>query len=339
MSEASHPATDSAAAVTPTTEASEFFRSLQLEICEAIEQLDGHARFNEDAWNRADGGGGRSRVLTDGRVFEKAGVNWSEVHGTLDPAFATHLPGDGLEFHACGVSLVIHPKTPMIPTVHANFRSLRKGSAEWFGGGADLTPYYPYLDDVVHFHRTLKAACDGHDPQFYEHFKAWCDGYFYLPHRQETRGVGGLFFDYLGLSESAARTAARGEAKHVWPGELSREAAFAFVQDAGRAFVPAYLPIAARRQSEAYGEAERDFQLVRRGRYAEFNLLYDRGTVFGLRTGGRVESILMSMPPHARWVYGHTPEPGSREAALWDYLVPRDWLGDPTAAADTLWGG
>jgi coproporphyrinogen III oxidase len=233
-------------------------------------------------------------------------VNFSDVAGELPEEIAAHTPGEGRAFRASGISLVIHPRSPMVPTVHANFRCLTKGAAVWFGGGADLTPYYPYREDAVHFHATLRAACDRHDPGYYPKFKKWCDEYFFLPHRGETRGVGGLFFDYLG-------------------GDL--EGTFAFVRDVGDSFLPAYLPIAERRREEHWGEREREFQLWRRGRYVEFNLLYDRGTIFGLRTGGRIESILMSLPPLVRWKYGHEPEPGSREAALSDFLRPTDWLG------------
>jgi coproporphyrinogen III oxidase len=226
------------------------------------------------------------------------------VHGELKPDFAATLPGDGLAFFATGVSLVLHPKSPRVPTVHANFRCLQRGSALWFGGGADLTPYYPEREDVEHFHRTWKAACDRHDPAHYPRFKKWCDEYFYLPHRGETRGVGGIFFDQL---QGGARD-------------------FAFVRDAGDAFLEAYLPIARRRKHDAWSERERQFQLLRRGRYVEFNLLFDRGTVFGLKTDGRVESILMSLPPLVRWEYDAQFESGSREADLPNWLKPRDWL-------------
>jgi coproporphyrinogen III oxidase len=281
------------------------FRDLQDRICSALDAEDGAARFREDAWQRPGGGGGRSRVLAGGALFEKAGVNFSEVHGELKPDFARSLPGDGLAFYATGVSLVLHPQSPMVPTVHANFRHLRRGSASWFGGGADLTPYYPEREDVVHFHRTLKGACDRHDPSFYPRFKAEADAYFYLPHRGETRGVGGIFFDYL---------------------QRHPERDLAFVADAGAAFLEAYLPIARRRREAPWGERERQFQLLRRGRYVEFNLLYDRGTVFGLKTDGRTESILMSLPPLVRWEYDAQPEPGSREADLANWLKPQDWL-------------
>jgi coproporphyrinogen III oxidase len=298
-----------------TERAASFFRELQLRICARLEQLDGRARFVEDAWQREGGGGGRSRVMTGGAIFEKAGVNWSDVQGELPEDFARSMPGSGRKFRATGVSLVLHPENPMIPTTHANFRFLHKGDAAWFGGGADLTPYYPFREDVVHFHRTLAAACDAHDPTYYPRFKAWCDEYFFLPHRGETRGVGGIFYDWLG---------AGGERDHS--GGKDREAIFAFARDAGQAFIDAYAPIVERRRSEPYGETERHFQLYRRGRYVEFNLLYDRGTVFGLKTNGRVESILMSLPPLVRWEYDYKPPAGSREAKLYDYLRPTDWL-------------
>jgi coproporphyrinogen III oxidase len=283
------------------------FRGLQTDICTALEALDGRATFTTDAWQREGGGGGVSRVLTDGGVFEKAGVNWSSVAGELPEDFAGQVPGEGRGFRATGVSLVLHPRSPMVPTTHANFRFLEKGERWWFGGGADLTPYYFEREDAVHFHRTLAAACDRHPAvASYDRFKAWCDEYFLLPHRGETRGVGGVFFDYLA-----------GDA----------EATFAFVRDIGAAFVPAYRPIVERRRDAPHGEAERDWQLYRRGRYVEFNLLFDRGTTFGLKTGGRVESILMSLPPLVRWDYARSAAPGSREAELVAHLKPIDWLG------------
>ena len=289
----------------PAVEAQAFFEGLQTRICEGLEAEDGGGKFRSDRWERAGGGGGLTRVLVDGGLFEKAGVNTSAVHGELKPDFAATLPGDGLAFFATGISLVLHPKNPRVPTVHANFRCLRRGSALWFGGGADLTPYYPEREDVEHFHRTWKAVCDRHDATFYPRFKKWCDYYFFLPHRGETRGVGGIFFDQL-------------------RSELGSD--FAFVRDAGETFLEAYLPIVRRRKLDGWGERERQFQLLRRGRYVEFNLLYDRGTVFGLKTDGRVESILMSLPPLARWEYDPTFEAGSREAELPGWLKPRDWL-------------
>jgi len=285
--------------------AASFFRALQDRICTALEQLDGPGRFQQDSWERVGGGGGRTRVLQGGDVFEKAGVNFSEVFGQMSEEFAAQLPGAGRDFTATGISVVLHPRSPMVPTVHANFRYLTKGDKQWFGGGADLTPYYPVLEDIMHFHRTWKTVCTRHGPPVdYARFKKWCDDYFFLPHRGEARGVGGIFFDYL---------------------EGDREKLLAFVQDCGQALLDAYLPIGRRRKDEPYGDSERRFQEFRRGRYVEFNLLYDRGTLFGLKTGGRTESILMSLPPVVRWVYDYQPEPGSREAGLSEYLKPRDW--------------
>jgi coproporphyrinogen III oxidase len=286
--------------------AAAYFRDLQDHIVAALEELDGQGRFREDSWQREGGGGGRSRVLAEGAVFEKAGVNFSDVHGAMSEEFAKQVTGEGRDFTACGISLVLHPRSPMVPTVHANFRFLTKGERQWFGGGADLTPYYPYREDVVLFHQVWKRVCTRHAPHIdYAHMKKWCDEYFFLPHRGEARGVGGIFFDYL---------------------EGVLEALFAFVRDCGDNFLEAYLPIARRRKDEPYTERERAFQELRRGRYVEFNLLYDRGTIFGLKTGGRTESILMSLPPRVRWEYDWRPEPGSREAELLDvYLKPRDW--------------
>jgi coproporphyrinogen III oxidase len=288
--------------------AAAYFRDLQDRIVAALEAIDG-TRFREDSWLREGGGGGRSRVLADGGVFEKAGVNFSDVHGEMSEEFAKQVPGEGRDFTACGVSLVLHPRSPMIPTVHANFRFLTKGERQWFGGGVDLTPYYPYREDVIHFHRVLRGACVRHAPLIeYDRLKKWCDDYFYLPHRNELRGVGGLFFDHL---------------------EGDHERLFAFVRDCGDSFLDAYLPIVERRKNESYTERERLFQEYRRGRYVEFNLIYDRGTLFGLKTGGRIESILMSLPPVVRWRYDYRPEPGTREAELYEvYLKPRDWAAE-----------
>jgi coproporphyrinogen III oxidase len=306
--------------------ASEFFAALQDEICSALEHLDGVGVFREDSWVRDGGGGGRTRVMEDGALFEKAGVNFSEVHGELSAEFAARMPaGDGSRFFATGVSLVLHPRTPMVPTVHANFRYLERGSGGWFGGGTDLTPYYPYLDDVVHFHRALKNTCDGFDESFYPRFKRWCDEYFFIKHREEARGVGGVFFDYL--SGRPARDVAGSGGAGSDPVENDDlEFIFGFVRALGQAFLPAYVPVAERRRGESYTDREREFQLIRRGRYVEFNLIYDRGTHFGLETGGRAESILMSLPPRVRWVYDYRPEPGSPEAAAYEFFRPRDWL-------------
>jgi coproporphyrinogen III oxidase len=291
-----------------STRAADYFRNLQDRICSALEALDGSGRFLEDAWQREGGGGGRTRVLVDGGVFEKGGVNFSEVFGQMSPEFAAQVPGEGRDFAATGISLVLHPRNPLVPTVHANFRFLTKGERQWFGGGADLTPYYAFREDVIHFHRIWRDVCARHPVADYARFKKWCDDYFFLPHRGEARGVGGIFFDYL-------------------EGDLER--LFNFVRDAGDAFLDAYLPIARHRKDLPYGNRERAFQEFRRGRYVEFNLLYDRGTLFGLKTGGRPESILMSLPPVVRWHYDYRPEPGSREAELYDvYLKVRDWAGE-----------
>jgi coproporphyrinogen III oxidase len=304
--------------------AADFFAELQDEICAALERVDGASRFREDLWQREGGGGGRTRVIEGGAVFEKAGVNFSEVHGKLDETVAQRLPaGEGLEFFATGISLVLHPANPMAPTTHANLRYLERGSGGWFGGGADLTPYYPYVEDAVHFHQTLKQACDLSDPSYYPKFKKWCDEYFFIKHREESRGVGGIFFDYL---------TGRGEGPLLEPEDRrvdkdrGIEFIFDFVKDVGRAVLPAYLPIIERRSAEPYSEREREYQLIRRGRYVEFNLVYDRGTHFGLETQGRIESILMSLPPLVRWAYDYSVEPGSREAEALDFFRPRDWL-------------
>jgi len=290
--------------------AAKFFSELQTDICRALAEADGAADFTADAWQRPGGGGGVARVLEGGALFEKAGVNWSSVDGELPAALADEMPGDGRTFRACGVSLVLHPRSPMVPTTHANFRCLTRGRALWFGGGADLTPCYLFADDAVHFHGKLAEVCDRHRPVGdYDRFKAWCDEYFFLPHRGETRGVGGLFFDCLGAE-----------------GEHGPEQVFDFVQELGRSFTGAYLPIAQRRQTEPYGELERAWQLRRRGRYVEFNLIYDRGTLFGLKTNGRSESILMSLPPLVRWDYDVMATAGSPEAELLAHLRPIDWL-------------
>jgi coproporphyrinogen III oxidase len=290
--------------------AAKFFADLQTELCRALADADGGSEFSSDAWQRPGGGGGVARVLEGGALFEKAGVNWSSVDGELPAEVADHMPGDGRAFRAAGVSLVLHPRSPMVPTCHANFRCLTKGNALWFGGGADLTPYYFFQEDAVHFHQVLAGACDRNRPVGdYDRFKAWCDEYFFLPHRNETRGVGGVFFDHLGAK-----------------GEHPAEQVFDFVRDIGRSFASAYLPIVQRRQPTPYGETERTWQLRRRGRYVEFNLIYDRGTLFGLKTNGRIESILMSLPPLVRWDYDVMAQPGSPEAELLTHLRPTDWL-------------
>jgi coproporphyrinogen III oxidase len=278
---------------------------LQATIVAALEAADGTARFARDAWTRPGGGGGVTRVLAEGALLEKAGVNVSRVQGPVPPRMAARLAGDGDTFAAVGLSLVLHPRNPFVPTPHANVRLLARGSKAWFGGGADLTPYYLFEEDASHFHRELRGACERYRPGSYAGFKRTCDAYFHLPHRGEHRGVGGIFFEDLG-------------------GEPWKE--LAFVEDVGRSFLPAWLPIAARRRSLSYGDREREWQEIRRGRYVEFNLLHDRGTVFGLETGGRTESILMSLPPRVQWRYDHHPDPGSAEARLLEVIrTPRDW--------------
>ncbi|HGY1052123.1 oxygen-dependent coproporphyrinogen oxidase [Aeromonas salmonicida] len=291
-----------------------FLLQLQDEICRSLEQADGVGRFVEDAWAREGGGGGRTRVMRHGDMIEQGGVNFSHVYGDAMPASATaHRPElAGRKFEAMGVSLVIHPHNPYVPTSHANVRFFiaeKEGEEPiwWFGGGFDLTPFYPFAEDVQHWHRVSCDLCQPFGEDIYPEFKSWCDRYFFLKHRNETRGVGGLFFDDL----------------NRWP----FADCFAFMQAVGRGYLDAYLPIIERRKAQPYGERERDFQLYRRGRYVEFNLVYDRGTLFGLQTGGRTESILMSMPPLARWEYDWQPEAGSPEALLYtDYLTPREWL-------------
>lgn len=292
----------------------QYLLALQDDICAQLSAEDGKSQFQEDVWERPAGGGGRSRVLTNGAVIEQGGVNFSHVFGTQLPASATaHRPElAGRSFQAMGVSLVIHPNNPFVPTSHANVRFFmaEKEGADpvwWFGGGFDLTPYYGNEDDCREWHKTAKAACDPFGADVYPRFKKWCDEYFYLKHRQEARGVGGLFFDDL----------------NEWDFETS----FAFMCSVGDHYIKAYRPIVNRRKDTPYTEEQRDFQLYRRGRYVEFNLVYDRGTIFGLQTGGRTESILMSLPPLVKWRYNWQPEPNSLEAKLYtDFLPHRDWL-------------
>ena len=303
--------------------AADYFRDLQDRIVAGLERLDGGS-FQADTWERPGGGGGRSRVRTDGALFEKAGVNFSDVSGSFGADLARSLPGQGNTFRATGVSLVLHPRNPHVPTVHANVRFIGRDGGAWFGGGTDLTPYYVVPADATAFHRGLKSICDRHDPSLYPRFKGWCDRYFYLPHRKEPRGVGGIFFDYLGAgAESAA-----GEPPPAASSALEEdpERVFAFVRDLGDHMLDAYHDIVARRRDERWTDAERDWQLLRRGRYVEFNLIYDRGTLFGLKTDGRIESILMSLPPEVRWRYAVTPAPDSPEAAtLAAICAQRDW--------------
>ncbi|MGA1461730.1 MAG: oxygen-dependent coproporphyrinogen oxidase [Steroidobacteraceae bacterium] len=291
---------------------------LQERICSGLERVDGRGRFQQDRWQRPEGGGGESRVLRDGALLEQGGVNFSHVMGARMPASATqHRPElAGASFEAMGVSLVLHPHNPYLPTTHMNVRFFIADPPDaepiwWFGGGFDLTPYYPFHDDVLHWHRVARAACP--DQATYAAHKRWCDEYFFLRHRGETRGVGGLFFDDL----------------NAW----GFDACFAYQRSVGNAFLDAYLPIVERRRDQPWGERERRFQLYRRGRYVEFNLVYDRGTLFGLQSGGRTESILMSLPPLVRWEYDWHPEAGSEEARLYEgYLHPRDWLGEDAEA-------
>ena len=290
-----------------------YLHNLQDSICDALAAEDGGQGFLEDTWDRPGGGGGRSRVLEDGTVFEKAGVNFSHVHGDRMPPSATAQRPElaGRSFQALGVSLVVHPRNPYVPTSHANLRFFvadKTGEAPvwWFGGGFDLTPYYGFDEDVIHWHRTARDACGPFGETLYPRLKRWCDEYFFLPHRAEPRGVGGLFFDDFN--------------------EWAFERSFAFLRSVGDHYLPGYLPIVQRRNGTAYGERERDFQLYRRGRYVEFNLLYDRGTIFGLQTGGRSESILMSLPPLVKWRYDWQLSPGTPESVLYErYLAPRDW--------------
>lgn len=291
-----------------------YLLSLQENICRDLAEADGEQAFVEDSWVREEGGGGRSRVMTEGAVIEKGGVNFSHVTGAAMPASATaHRPElAGRSFEAMGVSLVIHPHNPYVPTSHANVRFFiaeKEGEPPvwWFGGGYDLTPYYGNKEDCRSWHETAKGACDPFGEDMYPKYKKWCDEYFHLKHRNEPRGIGGLFFDDLN--------------------ELGFEQSFAFMRSVADSYTRAYVPIVERRKAIAYGERERQFQLYRRGRYVEFNLVFDRGTLFGLQTGGRTESILMSLPPLVRWEYNWTPEVGSPEAELYDtYLQPTDWI-------------
>ncbi len=291
----------------------DYLSSLQNRICSALESADGEQRFHEDRWQRAEGGGGRTRVMRNGQVFEQAGVGFSKVHGTqLPPSASLHRPEiAGRAWTATGVSLVIHPLNPYVPTTHMNVRFFEAHTEQgdpvwWFGGGFDLTPFYPFDEDVRHWHQVAKDLSGPFGDDVYPRYKQWCDDYFYLKHRDETRGVGGLFFDDLN------------------EGGFAR--CFDYLRAVGDGFLDAYLPIVERRKAMPYGEREREFQLYRRGRYVEFNLVYDRGTLFGLQSGGRTESILMSLPPRVRYEYGYTPALDSAEAALADYLRPRDWL-------------
>lgn len=293
----------------------DFIHSLQDRICAAFEEIDGQAAFREDAWQRPGGGGGKTRVIADGAVFEKGGVNTSVVHGALPEAMAQQFGVTDSNFLAAGISLVMHPVNPFVPTVHANFRYFELYDANgglkdsWFGGGADLTPYYLEESDGIHFHQAYKNACDPFGKDLYPKYKQVCDEYFINKHRgNEARGIGGIFFDYLRPNA-----------------EVDAPTRLAFSKANGEAFLESYLPIVRRHKDKAYTEAHRNWQAYRRGRYVEFNLIHDRGTLFGLKTNGRIESILMSLPPVARWEYDYHPEPDSPEAQLLEYLKPRDW--------------
>ena len=293
-----------------------YLLELQDRIGTVLEQADGQARFREDAWNRPGGGGGRTRVMADGAVFEQGGINFSQVFGDRLPPAATANRPDlaGRGFQAMGVSLVVHPRNPYVPTSHLNVRFFiaeQPGTPPvwWFGGGFDLTPYYGFEDDAIHWHRNAQSVCRPFGESVYPRYKQWCDDYFYLKHRAEPRGIGGIFFDDL----------------NAW----GFDRCFAFMRAVGDQYLAGYLPILERRRDCAYGERERAFQKYRRGRYVEFNLVYDRGTLFGLQSGGRTESILMSLPPEVSWRYDWRPEPGSPEAALYErFLVPRDWVAE-----------
>lgn len=294
----------------------DYIQKLQDQICSALETADGQAQFQEDHWNRKGGGGGRTRVIENGAVFEKGGVNISAVHGELPDSMKAYFKVEEGSFFACGLSLVIHPKNPMVPTVHANWRyfELYKDDGSladaWFGGGQDLTPYYLFEEDATHFHRTCKMACDQHNASFYSKYKEACDRYFWNAHRDEARGVGGLFFDYLKQTD-----------------EQSLEQWYDFVTEVGNSFITAYVPIVEKRKNLSYTDEQREWQEIRRGRYVEFNLVHDKGTLFGLRTNGRIESILMSLPPHVQWQYNHSPEAGSEEDNLLQILKePREWV-------------
>lgn len=293
-----------------------YIQNLQDSITAKLEEVDGLATFKEDLWERAEGGGGRTRVIENGAVFEKGGVNISAVHGALPEAMQKAFNVGDVDFFACGLSLVIHPKNPMVPTVHANWRYFEmydkqgKKVGSWFGGGQDLTPYYLFEEDAIHFHTVCKTACDKHDATFYSKYKKVCDEYFWNTHREEARGVGGLFFDHLQETP-----------------EMSMDNWCDFVTEVGNSFLESYVPIVNRRKGLSYTEANRAWQEIRRGRYVEFNLVHDRGTLFGLKTNGRIESILMSLPPHVQWVYDHHPEVDSEEEKLIKVLKkPVTWV-------------
>lgn len=293
-----------------------YIQNLQDTITSGLEAIDGKATFQEDIWKRPEGGGGRTRVIENGNVFEKGGVNISGVHGKLPKSMQAYFKVGDVDFFACGLSLVLHPKNPMVPTVHANWRYFEMYDKtghiidSWFGGGQDLTPYYLFEEDAIHFHQTCKTACDNHNTEFYSTYKKRCDEYFYNSHRNEGRGIGGLFFDYCKASN-----------------EMTMQNWYDFVTEVGDSFLNAYVPIVEKRKDLEYTKSQRDWQEIRRGRYVEFNLVHDKGTLFGLKTNGRIESILMSLPPHVQWVYDHHPEKGSEEEKLLEVLQePKNWI-------------
>ncbi|ADV48945.1 Coproporphyrinogen oxidase [Cellulophaga algicola DSM 14237] len=293
-----------------------YIQKLQDTITSKLQEVDGSVKFQEDLWERPEGGGGRTRVIENGAVFEKGGVNISEVHGALPESMQKYFGVEDADFFACGLSLVLHPKNPMVPTVHANWRYFEMYDKEgnivdqWFGGGQDLTPYYLFEEDATHFHSVCKKACDAHNPNFYTTYKKRCDEYFWNTHRDEGRGIGGLFFDYCKVTE-----------------EMKMEDWFNFVSEVGNSFLDAYVPIVIKHKDADYSAEQRKWQEIRRGRYVEFNLVHDKGTLFGLKTNGRIESILMSLPPHVQWVYDHQPEAGSEEEKLINVLKnPKDWV-------------
>ena len=293
-----------------------YIEQLQDTITAKLEEVDGKATFKEDIWVRPEGGGGRTRVIENGAVFEKGGVNISGVHGELPDSMKAYFKVEDANFFACGLSLVLHPKNPMVPTVHANWRYFelygKNGEIvdQWFGGGQDLTPYYLFDEDAKHFHKVCKSACDKHNPTFYSTYKKRCDEYFWNTHRNEARGIGGLFFDYCKATETTSIP--------DW---------YNFVTEVGNSFLNSYVPIVIKRKDLEYSKEQRDWQEIRRGRYVEFNLVHDKGTLFGLKTNGRIESILMSLPPHVQWVYDHQPEEGSEEERLLNILsAPKQWV-------------
>ncbi|MDF4201616.1 oxygen-dependent coproporphyrinogen oxidase [Maribacter sp. SA7] len=293
-----------------------YIEKLQDTITSKLEEVDGTATFQEDIWVRPEGGGGRTRVIENGSVFEKGGVNISGVHGELPDSMKAYFGVEDANFFACGLSLVLHPKNPMVPTVHANWRYFEMYGKDgeivdqWFGGGQDLTPYYLFDEDAVHFHQVCKDACDKHNPNFYDTYKKRCDEYFWNTHRNEARGLGGLFFDYCKATP-----------------EMDMQAWYNFVTEVGNSFLDCYVPIVTKRKDLEYSKEQRDWQEIRRGRYVEFNLVHDKGTLFGLKTNGRIESILMSLPPHVQWRYDHQPENGSEEERLLQVLKePKAWV-------------